>query len=61
MLSVPRYAKGERTILRTIINKRFGDLPAWADERLNQLTHKEMEELSLRLFDAKTLEELFPR
>ncbi len=51
--------EGELTILRGLLGKRFGDLPAWVDERLTTLSTGELEDLSLRLFDAKSLEELF--
>jgi len=51
--------EGEQTILRRQIAKRFGDPPSWVDERLTKLSNSELEELSLRLLDAKTLDELF--
>jgi hypothetical protein len=51
--------EGELTIVRKMLNKRFGTLPDWADQRLTNLSSPEIEDLSLRLFDAKTLEELF--
>ena len=51
--------EGERTILRRQIDKRFGELPAWFDQRLATLSQSELEDLSLRLFDANTIEELF--
>jgi predicted transposase YdaD len=53
--------RGELTILRRQLNKRFGALPAWAEERLTKLTTTELEDLSLRLFDAKSIDELFSR
>jgi len=40
--------------------KRFGPLPPWADERLSSLPIPALEDLSLRLLDAQSLDELFP-
>jgi Domain of unknown function (DUF4351) len=51
--------QGESIILRRLIQKRFGKLPAWADEQLAKSTTTELEELGLRLLDAKTIKELF--
>jgi flagellar biosynthesis/type III secretory pathway protein FliH len=51
--------RGELAILRGMIDKRFGSLPAWVDERLTKLSTAELEELSLRFIDAKSVDELF--
>ena len=48
-------------MLRRLIQKRFGAFPAWADERMSKLSVTEIEDLSLRLLDAKDLDELFDR
>ncbi len=53
--------KGELTILRRQIGKRFGALPTAVDERLAKLSTAELEDISLRLLDAKSIEELFSR
>jgi len=53
--------RGELTILRHQLRKRFGELPAWVDDRLTNLSTSELEDLSLRLFDAKSIDELFVR
>ena len=50
--------EGEVTVLRLQIEKRFGALPSWADERLTSKTKEELERLSLRVLDAPTLEDL---
>jgi hypothetical protein len=50
--------KGELTILRRLVEKRFGPLPAWAEERLTAKSTTELEDLSLRVLDATTLDEL---
>ncbi len=52
--------KGELTILRRLLGRRFGNLPPSFDERLSNLSSSELEDLSVRLFDAKSLDELFP-
>jgi hypothetical protein len=51
--------QGELTILRRQLSARFGDLPAWIDERLANSSTSELEDLSVRLFDAKSLDQLF--
>lgn len=50
--------EGERNLLRRQIERRFGTLPAWAEERLAQLTLPEVESVGLALLDAKSLEDL---
>jgi hypothetical protein len=50
--------KGELKILRRQIKKRFGSVPNWAEERLAKLSAKELEELSVRVLDAKSIENL---
>ncbi len=54
--------QGELTVIRRMIEKRFNfrSIPAWAEERLSRLTVPELEELSVRLLDVKTIEELLP-
>ena len=46
-------------ILRRQIGKRFGVLPTGIGERLTTLSNAELEELSLRLFDVNSIEDLF--
>jgi len=50
--------EGELTILRRLIEKRFGALPRWAGEKLAALSPSELEGLSERVLDAKNVEEL---
>ena len=50
--------EGEVAILRRQLLKRFGPLPAWAEERLASRSATELEELSERVLDASSLEEL---
>jgi predicted transposase YdaD len=49
---------GEMTVLRRQIEKRFGVLPAWAAENLASLSSSALEDLSERVLDAKSVEEL---
>lgn len=53
--------EGELNILRRMLIKRFGVLPAGIEEKLSKLSTTEMEELSVRVFDVKNLNELFER
>jgi predicted transposase YdaD len=53
--------KGELAILRRQLAKRFGTPPAWVDQRLAKLSTAELEDLSLRLFDAQSFDQLFGR
>jgi len=48
-------------ILRRLIGKRFGVLPAWAEQRLATLSTEQIEDLSLSVLDAKSIGELFDR
>jgi hypothetical protein len=50
--------EGERTVLRRLIEKRFGVLPGWAEERLTARSTAELEELSVRVLDALSIEDL---
>jgi predicted transposase YdaD len=50
--------EGELTILRRLIEKRFGPLPKWAAEKLAALPAPDLEDLSEQVLDAKSLEEL---
>lgn len=51
--------EGERKLARRFIEKRFGAIPEWAEERLSALATPEIEALSDRIFVAQSLEELF--
>ncbi|MGA2737893.1 MAG: DUF4351 domain-containing protein [Bryobacteraceae bacterium] len=50
--------EGELTVLRRQIEKRFGTLPGWAREKLAALPAEQLEDLSERVLDAKSVEEL---
>jgi predicted transposase YdaD len=53
--------EGEVTILHRLIVKRFGTLPSWAEKQLHEMSTEALEDLSPRVLDAKTLDELFGR
>jgi hypothetical protein len=50
--------EGELSLLRHILVKHFGPIPAWAEERLAESSVEELKGLGERLFDAASLEEL---
>ncbi|HXB67492.1 MAG TPA: DUF4351 domain-containing protein [Candidatus Acidoferrales bacterium] len=50
--------KGELTILRRLIEKRFGKIPNWAEERLTGRSTAELEDLSVHVLDAQSIEDL---
>ena len=51
--------KGEALILQRLLTKRFGPLPKWAVEKIAQAQSEQLEQWSLQLLDAETLEEVF--
>jgi len=50
--------EGELAILRRLIEKRFGAIPGWADERLASRSTAELEELSVHVLDAANIQDL---
>ena len=46
-------------ILQGQIEKRFGPVPEWAEQRLADSSQSQLQDLALKFVDAKTLEELF--
>ena len=50
--------EGELALLRRLIEKRFGSLTRRADERLAALSVSELEDLSERVLDAASIEDL---
>jgi hypothetical protein len=41
------------------MTKRFGHVPAWADEHFAKLSIEELEDLSLRVLDAQSFADMF--
>jgi hypothetical protein len=54
----PPFKRGLLTMLRRVIQARFGAIPAWAEERLANWPAQDLEELGVRALDAQSLEEL---
>jgi Domain of unknown function (DUF4351) len=50
--------EGELAILRRLIEKRFGAIPGWVEERLAGRSAVELEDLSVRVLDALSMEDL---
>lgn len=51
--------EGKRQVLRAQLGRRFGELPAWASERLAAAEPGALERWSLQLLDAARLEDVF--
>jgi hypothetical protein len=52
------FKRGELTVLRRQIEKRFGAIPSWAEGRLAGRSAAELEELGVRVLDAESIEDL---
>ena len=48
--------KGEAKMLTRQLQRRFGDLPPWARQKIADANLSSLEEWSLRILDATTLE-----
>jgi|SaaInl7_135m_RNA_FD_contig_31_1088098_length_432_multi_3_in_0_out_0_1 hypothetical protein len=46
-------------ILLRQLQYRFGDVPSWANEEITKANLTDLEKWSLRLLDAKSLDEVF--
>jgi hypothetical protein len=53
--------EGEANVLRRQLARRFGPLPTWAEQRLDQAGEAELESWADRILDALTLEDVFNR
>ena len=51
--------RGVKQVVRLLLRKRFGRLPATITKRLDKLSEAKAQELALAIIDAKSLEELF--
>lgn len=51
--------EGKQQLLRAQLVRRFGELPAWAIERLAEAEPAALERWSLQLLDAARLEDVF--
>ncbi len=51
--------KGEATMLKRLLTRRFDGLPGWVEERLAQASREQLESWADRVLDAKRLEDVF--
>ena len=50
--------EGMLIVLRRVIQKRFGSIPDWAEQRLDRMCFAEMEQLLDRVLDLPDLDDL---
>ncbi|MBF0179576.1 MAG: DUF4351 domain-containing protein [Magnetococcales bacterium] len=51
--------EGEVAMLTRLLQRRFGQLPVWVEEKIATSDSAILEEWSLRVFDARSLDEVF--
>ena len=51
--------QGEVIMLKRLLTRRFGPLPAWAEQRLEQASPQELEGWADRVLEAQRLEDVF--
>ncbi|MBF8274473.1 MAG: hypothetical protein HW380_3578 [Magnetococcales bacterium] len=51
--------KGEAKMLIRMLQRRFGAVPDWASEKVAEAEPSSLEEWSLRIFDAQSLDDVF--
>jgi hypothetical protein len=51
--------RGEQQIIRRLLQRRFGDPPAWVETKLQEGTPPQLEQWADQLLDADTLEAVF--
>jgi Domain of unknown function (DUF4351) len=51
--------QGEVIVLKRQMTRRFGPLPAWAEQRLEQASLRELEGWADRVLEAQQLEDVF--
>jgi Domain of unknown function (DUF4351) len=52
--------QGAVIVLKRQLTRRFGPLPAWAEQRLEQASPQELEGWAERVLEARQLEDVFP-
>ncbi len=50
--------QGEVIMLKRLLTRRFGPLPAWAEQRLEQASLQELEGWAERVLEAQQLEDV---
>ena len=51
--------KGEYKIVLSLLTARFGELPEWAEKKLEQAAAKDLENWGIRLLSANNIEDVF--
>jgi len=51
---------GRAAMLTSLLQRRFGTMPNWASEKIAQAELPSLENWSLRIFDAQSLDDVFP-
>jgi hypothetical protein len=51
--------QGAVIVLKRLLTRRFGSLPAWAEQRLEQASPQELEGWADRVLEAQQLEDVF--
>jgi hypothetical protein len=51
--------EGEAAVLRRLLQRRFGPLPEWAEQRLDVAESPTITGWTVRFLDARTLEDVF--
>jgi predicted transposase YdaD len=51
--------RGQRALLQRLLEKRFGTLPDWARQHVEQANSTQLEEWSLRVLEASELKQVF--
>ncbi|MBF0133139.1 MAG: DUF4351 domain-containing protein [Magnetococcales bacterium] len=50
---------GKAKMITRLLQRRFGTMPDWASEKIAQAELPSLEEWSLRILDAQSLEDVF--
>ncbi|MBF8274896.1 MAG: putative transposase [Magnetococcales bacterium] len=53
------HQEGEASMLMRLLQRRFGTVPAWANNKITKADLSSLEEWSLRFVDAQSLEDVF--
>ncbi len=53
------FLRGEASVIKRLLTRRFERLPKWVEERLDNASHDELEGWADRVIDAKALEDVF--
>ncbi|MBF0420941.1 MAG: DUF4351 domain-containing protein [Magnetococcales bacterium] len=50
--------EGQAAMLTRLLQRRFGSVPNWANEKITKANLSSLEEWSLRIFDAQSLDDV---